>query len=89
MTERPFCQSCGMPMDVPGSEYGTERDGSRSRDYCSYCYRDGAFTTDWTMEEMIEFCVGPEVEACPGLTPEAARERMQRVFPQLKRWRNA
>lgn len=59
MTERPFCQSCGMPMDVPGSEYGTERDGTRSRDYCSYCYRDGAFTTDWTMEEMIEFCVGP------------------------------
>ena len=40
------------------------------------------------MEEMIEFCVGPETAACPGLTLEAARERMRRVFPQLKRWRD-
>ena len=61
-------------------------DGSKSRDYCSYCYDKGAFTADCTMEEMIEFCVKPTVENVPGMTEEGARAMMREHFPLLKRW---
>ena len=49
--EQRFCQSCGMPLteDV----LGTNADGSKNEDYCMYCYRDGKFLQDCTMEEMI------------------------------------
>ena len=52
--EMKFCQSCGMPLteDV----LGTNADGSKNEDYCMYCYRDGHFLQDCTMEEMIEHC---------------------------------
>ena len=29
------CQSCGMPMGPTDELYGTETDGSKSKDYCS------------------------------------------------------
>ncbi len=52
--EQKFCQSCGMPLteDV----LGTNADGSKNEDYCMYCYKDGKFLQDCTMEEMIEHC---------------------------------
>ena len=50
-----FCQACGMPLCDP-SVIGTEQDGSPSEHYCKYCYENGAFTGDMTMEEMIR-CV--------------------------------
>ena len=37
------CQSCGMPLSKDPEGGGSEADGSRSGDYCSICYRDGAF----------------------------------------------
>lgn len=83
--ELQFCQSCGMPLtpDV----MGTEPDGSASEHYCSYCYRDGAFTADCTMEEMIAFCAPMMVQGTPGMTEEAAKEQMGQFFPQLLRWK--
>ena len=86
MEER-YCQSCGMPMGETDELYGTESDGTKSRDYCSYCYENGAFTVNCTMKEMIEFCVKPTVENVPGMTEESARAMMHEHFPQLKRWR--
>ena len=52
--EQKFCQSCGMPLteDV----LGTNADGSKNEDYCMYCYKDGQFLQDCSMEEMIEHC---------------------------------
>ena len=49
--EQKFCQSCGMPLtdDV----LGTNADGSKNEDYCMYCYKDGKFLQDCTMEEML------------------------------------
>ena len=92
MTETKFCQSCGMPMNLPGNEYeyGTEKDGGKSPDYCAYCYKDGAFVGgETTMEAMIETCVPFVVESCPGTTPEEARRQMDAFFPTLKRWKKA
>ena len=52
--DQSFCQSCGMPLNP--SILGTNADGTKSSDYCTYCFKDGAFTGDFTMEEMVEFC---------------------------------
>ena len=80
-TEQRFCQSCGMPLnDV--NDYGTNADGSRNDEYCKYCYENGRFKQQCTMEEMIETCV-PHITS---MTPDEARHMMQEWFPTLKRW---
>lgn len=50
-----FCQSCAMPLNLHGQDVrGTEKDGSKSERYCSYCYADGAFLEpDITFEQML------------------------------------
>lgn len=80
-----FCQSCGMPLQE--ALLDTEADGKKSGDYCKYCYDNGAFTGEMTMEEMIEFCAPHMMEGNPGMTKEAAVEAMKGFFPQLKRWK--
>ncbi len=84
--EPTFCQSCGMPMNDPALR-GTERDGSPSPHYCKYCYQNGAFTGELTMEEMIDFCTPMMVQSNPGMTAEQAREQMYKFFPMLLRWK--
>lgn len=88
MEER-FCQSCGMPMGDTDALYGTEADGSKSGDYCHYCYEKGAFLSACTMEEMIEQCVPAMATPESGWTPEQARDGMRKWFPTLKRWRES
>ena len=86
--ESTFCQSCGMPL-TDGCK-GTNADGSRNEDYCSYCYAQGRFTNDFTMSQMIEFCARftDQVNEAAGwnLTPEQYKAQMRGYFPQLKRW---
>lgn len=84
--EEKYCQSCGMPMGKTDEMYGTEADGSKSGDYCSYCYQNGAFTAECTMDEMIEACVLHMTEANSEMSAEEARNMMRQCFPKLKRW---
>ncbi len=50
------CQSCGMPLKKDPQKGGTNKDGSKSNMYCSYCYEDGEFTQpDMTVGEMQRF----------------------------------
>ena len=83
-----FCQSCGMPLtdDV----LGTNADGSKNEEYCIYCYKDGAFTGDFTMEEMAEFCTQfvDEYNKNTGqnLTREEYKLMLLQYYPSLKRW---
>ena len=81
-----FCQSCGMPL-LPGTELGTEADGSPSPDYCSYCYKGGKFKGEMTMEEMIDFCAPMMAQSNPGMTQDQAKDQMRQFFPMLKRWK--
>lgn len=74
--EQKICQCCAMPIDE--STFGTEADGSKNQDYCLYCYKNGHFTKDCTMDEMIEFNL---------YTIDEARATMKEFFPQLKRWK--
>lgn len=86
--ETHFCQSCGMPLT--DELRGTNADGSKSEDYCLYCYKDGAFTGDFTMEEMAEFCsmYVEEYNKSTGqkLTCCEYKEVLRRFYPTLKRW---
>lgn len=84
--EQTFCQSCAMPLGDDVSLYGTNVDETQNTDYCRYCYEDGHFTSDISMEEMIEFCTPHMAQANPDMTEEAAKELMRGFFPTLKRW---
>lgn len=81
-----FCQSCGMPLTNP-EEISTEKDGSKCTDYCCYCYENGAFKSNETMEQMLEACVHFMTE--DGMTENDARALLNEQLPKLKRWAKA
>lgn len=53
--ENKVCQSCGMPI-TSDKQLGSNRDGSINVDYCKYCYENGEFIDEVTMEEYVEMC---------------------------------
>jgi hypothetical protein len=80
-----ICQSCGMPMPT-GDLFGTETGGSKTSEYCSYCYQEGAFVGDTeTLEAMVEVCVPFMVKE--GMPEEQARKLLNEQLPHLKRWK--
>lgn len=87
--DQKFCQSCGMPLNV-NEDFGTNKDQSRNEDYCVYCFKDGSFTSDCTMDEMIDQCLLHLEEfnkdSEKKFTKEEARTNMEAFFPKLKRW---
>ena len=70
---------------------GTNADGSKNEDYCIYCYKDGKFLQECTMDEMIEHCARFVNEVNKGLPQPITKEeyigQMKMYFPHLKRWR--
>lgn len=84
-----FCQSCGMPLN--DENRGTNADGSKNEDYCMYCYQNGKFTNDCTMDEMIEFCAQFVDEVNKNMpkpmTKDEYKDMMRQYFPMLKRWK--
>ena len=40
-----ICQSCAMPMQNE-NDFGTNNEGSKNTDYCTYCYQNGYFTDE-------------------------------------------
>ncbi len=76
-----------MPMGDTDELCGTNEDGSKNEEYCKYCFVDGAFTFQGTMEELIELCVPNMADANPDMGEEEARRRMKEWFPTLKRWK--
>lgn len=72
-----------MPMDSP-ELFGTEKDGSKSNDYCKYCYMNGEFTNPGlTLEEMKEHMMKHmDKDKLPQNIVEVAISRL----PYLKRW---
>ena len=86
--EEMYCQSCAMPMGATDEMYGTNADGSKNKDYCKYCFENGAFTTNCTMDEMIEICVPHMVSAHSDMNEDDARKMMHESLPKLKRWQD-
>lgn len=79
------CQSCGMTLS--DGLYGKNADGSTSRDYCRYCFPDGKFSRDETLEEMIDSNLAflDEINAERGTN--MTREELSKLLPNLKRWK--
>ena len=84
--EKTICQSCGMPIEKP-EQFGTNADGSVNHDYCIYCYKDGKFIDDVSMEEYIDMC--SQYWAQAWMTNEEMKEYCTNIFPTLKRWKKS
>lgn len=84
MESKTFCQSCSMPLDKP-ELLGTEKDGSKSKQYCAYCYQDGPFINpDMTLPEMKTLVK----EQMKKMKIETGIIDMSvNSLPDLKRWR--
>ena len=80
-----FCQCCGMPMKKDTKHGGTNSDGTISEQYCSYCYQNGEFTFNGTVEEMQEFCKSKMIEQG---TPKFVAWVFTRGMKRLDRWKN-
>lgn len=90
MKEMNFCQSCGMPIETEEMK-GTNKDGSKTQEYCAYCFKDGSFTQKMTMDEMINLNLHYidewNKESDKKLTTEEVRQQLELFLPTLKRWK--
>ncbi len=84
MEKLDLCQSCTMPLDSEALK-GTEKDGSKSNEYCMYCYQNGAFVhpdmTFFEMEGVLKTQMG-KMNLPPGLVQKSLD-----TLPHLKRWK--
>ncbi len=74
-----------MPLSQDPKGGGTEADGSRSTEFCSYCYQNGAFfEPNMTLEQMIAKL--EPIMSGMHMLPLVVEKTMA-TLPQLKRWR--
>lgn len=86
MEQTNLCQSCGMPLQHDPNKGGTNKDGSKSTTYCSFCFAEGTFTDGCTtVEEKIEKNV--KIAVGMNMPEEKARELATAVLPTLERWK--
>ncbi len=65
-------------------DFGTNADGGKNNEYCSYCFRNGKFTEpNMTVEQMIEKCAGIMKQM---QMSQAQIEQTKTFIPMLKRW---
>lgn len=78
-----YCESCGMILTP--ADYGSDADGSKDEHYCKWCYEQGRYTYETTMDAMIEDCA-PRLAENTGMSRDEAVSLMGAVLPHLKRW---
>lgn len=81
-----FCQSCNLPMKKDPEGGGTNADGSKSEQYCSYCYQHGDFLFHGTVDEFQEFC---RKEMIKGGHSRFTAWLFSRNLKRLERWKSA
>lgn len=85
----PICQSCGMPLTAL-KYFGTNADKSTTSDYCCYCYQEGKYTEELTLDEMItsslEYPDSYHSDDGRRLSTPEAELRMRLQLVTLKRW---
>ncbi len=84
MSQPNICQSCSMPLRSE-VDLGTNADGSKNKEYCHFCFKDGKFTDEGiSMEQKIEKMVG--IAKSMNIPEAQARAMAQNILPKLKRW---
>jgi DNA gyrase inhibitor GyrI/AraC-like DNA-binding protein len=91
VAEKQYCQSCGMPLRFDVEEYlGTNTDHSPSDEYCYYCLKDGEYTVDIPMSEMVDIWVKYTDKynwySGTNYTPKELKTLLGKRLPTLKRW---
>jgi radical SAM superfamily enzyme len=84
MENNNFCQSCSMPLDKP-ELLGTEKDGTKSKEYCSYCYQNGAFTTPNIKLDEMQAMVKQQMVKMK--MNNSVIDMAVSTIPNLKRWK--
>lgn len=79
-----YCESCGMLLTP--DDCGIGADGAKTDHYCKWCYDQGKYTYETTMEAMIEDCA-PRLVENTGMTLDEAVSLMGAILPHLERWR--
>jgi hypothetical protein len=79
------CQSCGMPLKLDSTGWGTNADGSKSNTFCIMCYEHGNFTKPEidSGEKMQQFVF--ELLRAKHI-PKFLVKLMIRDIPKLERW---
>lgn len=89
-TESLICQSCAMPLKQI-DDLGANADKTANTEYCRYCFNDGKFSHERTIEEMVESNLKflDEFNAGNGTnyTPDEARIILKMHLAALKRWK--
>jgi hypothetical protein len=85
MKHEEFCQSCSMPLSE--ELLGTEKDSSKSKDYCKFCYEDGKFTHPRFSLEQMMFHLQDQMDQ--DNLPEDIVETAIKRLPNLKRWKKS
>jgi len=88
-TTQQFCQSCGMPL-MALADLGTNADKGANMEFCTYCFEDGAFKDNMTLNEMAENNLNwlKEWNELNGTsyTRDEARPLLREFLTTLKRW---
>ena len=82
-----ICQSCAMSLKEE-IYLGTNSDSSKNEDYCIYCFRDGKFTYEITMNEMVERGMDflTRFGNLNSNNENGIREILNKIYSGLKRW---
>jgi hypothetical protein len=72
-----------MPIDDM-SERGTEKNGSKSDEYCKYCYQHGAFSDPGMPLEKMQQIVKEQMQKMN--LPDDILQQSLRMLPHMKRW---
>ncbi|MBK9737501.1 MAG: zinc ribbon domain-containing protein [Saprospiraceae bacterium] len=85
MANKILCQSCSMPLDNDELK-GSEKNGSKSNEFCIYCYEKGVFKNpsislagmkDMVKSQMVKMNL-----------PEQQIKAAVAELPKLARWKN-
>ena len=78
-----ICQSCSIPLY---DKYkGTNSDSTLSDEYCKYCFENGEFTEERTLEEEVEHLIPMYIDD-RDISVEQARIELMKLLSPLKRW---
>jgi hypothetical protein len=75
-----------MPLDKPEMR-GTEKDGSKSSEYCAYCYQKGAFINPNMSLNEMKILVKEKMEQMK--IDAGTIDMAVSSLPTLKRWSTA
>jgi len=74
-----------MPIEKDPGHGGTNRDGSKTVKYCSYCYSEGAFRDNFTSSDQMIRLVREKLKEM-GVGP-VRRWFYTSNIPRLERWK--